>query len=81
MAFKGALSRPLVCPEEAVPGLSADKLAQFFKDNYTANRMVVAASGVSHQELVPLVEPLVAHLPGSSSTAQPSSSYVGGDYR
>lgn len=80
-AFQGALARPLACPRDAVPYLTADKLRQFFKDNYTGNRMVIAGAGVSHQELVPLVEPLVANLPSGGKPNEPASKYLGGDYR
>ena len=81
VGFEGALSRPLICPEEALAGLNADKVAQFLSDNYTANRIVVGASGLSHQELVPLTEPLFSQVPQGQNTPEPKSSYVGGDYR
>jgi hypothetical protein len=49
--------------------------------NYTAPRMVLAASGVEHDELVSIVEPLLCDLPGVKHPKEPKSVYVGGDYR
>jgi len=43
--------------------------------------MVLAASGVEHEELVSIAEPLLSDLPKVSRPAEPISEYVGGDYR
>lgn len=55
--------------------------ADFYAQHFTAPRMVLAAAGVPHDELVRLAEPLLAAAPRSGATAGESSKYVGGDWR
>lgn len=43
--------------------------------------MVLAASGVDHEELVALAEPLLSDLADEQSPGEPKSVYTGGDYR
>lgn len=43
--------------------------------------MVLAASGLEHDELVSIAEPLLSDLPGVKRHEEPKSVYVGGDYR
>lgn len=43
--------------------------------------MVLAASGVEHEELLRVVEPLLSDLPNVTRPAEPKSQYVGGDFR
>lgn len=43
--------------------------------------MVLAASGVEHEELLKYAEPLLADLPGGALAVEPKSVYVGGDHR
>lgn len=81
VGYKGALARPLVCPEEAVGGLNAEMLSSFFASNFTASSIVVAGAGIEHKELVSLAEPLMSGLQSSGKKAQPASKYVGGDFR
>ena len=52
-----------------------------FQENYTAPRMVLAASGVEHEELLSIAEPLFSDLPSVPRPEEPKSVYVGGDYR
>lgn len=52
-----------------------------FQENYTAPRMVLAASGVEHEELLSYAEPLLSDLPKVPAPEVPKSVYVGGDYR
>ena len=52
-----------------------------FQENYTAPRMVLAASGVEHEELLKVAEPLLCDLPSVPRLEEPKSVYVGGDYR
>lgn len=56
-------------------------LAWAFQLNYTAPRMVLAASGVEHEELLSVAEPLLSDLPSVPRPEEPKSVYVGGDYR
>jgi len=79
--FSGALANPLVAPESAVNGLNSSILEEFVAEHYTAPRMVLAASGVDHEELVLIAEPLLSDLPMVSCPEEPKSVYVGGDFR
>jgi hypothetical protein len=81
VAYKGALARPLLCPESALPGLSADKLRAFHARNFTAPRIVLAAAGVQHATLKSLADELVGGLPSAPPSPAPASTYVGGDFR
>lgn len=51
-----------------------------YQENYTAPRIVLAASGVDHDELVSIAEPLLSDIPSVSGT-RPKSTYIGGEYR
>lgn len=51
------------------------------QENYTAPRIVLAASGVEHDELLKFAEPLLSDLPSVPRPEPPKSVYVGGDYR
>lgn len=43
--------------------------------------MVLAATGVAHDELLSVAEPLLSDLPSVSRPEEPKSVYTGGDYR
>ncbi|XP_020105364.1 mitochondrial-processing peptidase subunit alpha-like [Ananas comosus] len=79
--YSGALANPLMAPESAINRLNSDILEDFINENYTAPRMVLAASGVDHDELVSIAEPLLSDLPKVARPEEPKSVYVGGDYR
>ena len=81
MAYKGALARPLLCPESALAGLSADKLRAFHARNFTPPRMVLAAAGLSHAQLKQMADELLGGLPSAPASPAPASTYVGGDFR
>ncbi|XP_038876934.1 mitochondrial-processing peptidase subunit alpha-like [Benincasa hispida] len=79
--YSGALANPLVAPEFALSRLDGTILEEFIAENYTAPRMVLAASGVEHEELLSIAEPLLSDLPKVPNVKVPESAYVGGDYR
>ncbi|XP_037406516.1 mitochondrial-processing peptidase subunit alpha-like [Triticum dicoccoides] len=79
--YTGALAKPLVAPEPAIHKLDSGVLKEFVAENYTAPRMVLAASGVEHDVLVSIAEPLLSDLPAVKRPEEPKSVYVGGDYR
>lgn len=79
VAYTGALGRPLVAPTAG--HLSADTVAEFYAENYTAPKMVLVGAGVQHGELLTLAEPLLAAAPSGTAAKQPASHYVGGDWR
>lgn len=80
-AYQGGLGRPLIAPKEILSSLNADVLADFYATNYTAPRMVLAASGVDHSELLKLGEPLLGAATAGVPATAPVSRYVGGDWR
>lgn len=43
--------------------------------------MVLAASGVEHEDLLSIAEPLLSDLPHVPRPEEPKSVYIGGDYR
>lgn len=55
-------------------------LFHVYQQNYTAPRIVLAASGVDHDELVSIAEPLLQDVPNVAGS-RPKSTYVGGEYR
>ncbi|KAJ6803069.1 mitochondrial-processing peptidase subunit alpha-like [Iris pallida] len=81
VGYSGALANSLIASESAINRLKSDILEGFVAENYTAPRMVLAASGVDHEELVSIAEPLLSDLPKVSRPEVPKSVYVGGDFR
>ncbi|KAI4350765.1 hypothetical protein L6164_005185 [Bauhinia variegata] len=79
--YSGALANPLLAPESAIDRLNSTILEEFVAENYTAPRIVIAASGVEHEELLSIAEPLLSDLPSVPRPAEPKSVYTGGDYR
>ncbi|CAL9040295.1 unnamed protein product [Musa banksii] len=79
--YSGALANPLMATESSINRLNSTTLEEFVVENYTAPRMVLAASGVEHEELVSIAEPLLSDLPKVPRPEEPKSVYVGGDYR
>ncbi|XP_034596290.1 mitochondrial-processing peptidase subunit alpha isoform X1 [Setaria viridis] len=79
--YSRALAKPLVAPVSAVHRLDSSILEKFIYENYIAPRMVLVATGVEHDELVSIAEPLLSDLPGVKPPEDPKSVYVGGDYR
>lgn len=79
--YSGAMANPLLAPESAIARLSSQILEEFVAENYTAPRMVLAASGVEHEELLSIAEPLLSDLPSVPRPSEPKSVYIGGDYR
>ncbi|KAL0722747.1 hypothetical protein Bca4012_037346 [Brassica carinata] len=79
--YSGALANPLYAPESALDRLNGELLEEFMTENFTAARMVLAASGVEHEELLKVVEPLTSDLPNVPRQVEPKSQYTGGDFR
>jgi processing peptidase subunit alpha len=83
VAYTGALARPLLAPAEVLSRLTPEALAAFVAENYAPPRVVLAAAGVGHSELVSLAAPLLeaAGPPSGAPAPAPESKYVGGDCR
>ena len=81
VAYNGqTLGNPLFCPEERIDSINPNLLLETKKDWYRPERMVIAGSGVGHQELVELAEKHFSSLkytppitPQLNTTARPSS--------
>ncbi|KAJ7517242.1 hypothetical protein O6H91_21G015100 [Diphasiastrum complanatum] len=79
--FTGGLAKPLLATESSLSRLDSHTLESFMLENYTAPRIVLAASGVDHEELVSVADSLLSDLPAVSPPSPPVSEYVGGDWR
>ncbi|CAN6931273.1 unnamed protein product [Brassica oleracea] len=79
--YSGALANPLYAHESALDRLNGELLEEFMTENFTAARIVLAASGVEHEELLQVVEPLTSDLPNVPRQGEPKSQYTGGDFR
>lgn len=79
--YSGALGHPLLAPESALNSLDPQKLAEFVAENYTAPRIVLAVSGVDHDELISVAEPLLSDMAPVPIPSPPKTEYVGGDWR
>jgi len=63
LAFGGeTLGRPLLAPEDRIDVLDSTTLHQFHRTWYRPDRMVLAAAGVPHDQLVALAEKHFGHL-------------------
>jgi mitochondrial-processing peptidase subunit alpha len=57
VAYNGeTLGNPLLCPEERIDLITSDLIAQCRTNWYRPERMVIAGSGMPHQELVELAD-------------------------
>nr|GLL20627.1 mitochondrial-processing peptidase subunit alpha-like [Ipomoea trifida] len=79
--YAGPFANPLLASEASLSKLDGTALEEFVAENYTASRMVLAASGVEHEELLRIAEPLLSDLPNVLRAEEPKPIYVGGDYR
>ncbi|XP_078438733.1 mitochondrial-processing peptidase subunit alpha-like [Wolffia australiana] len=79
--YTGALANPLMASDSSVHRLDSTVLEEFVAENYTAPRIVLAASGVEHEDLVSYAETLLSDLPKVPPPEAPKSTYIGGDYR
>ncbi|WOL08198.1 mitochondrial-processing peptidase subunit alpha [Canna indica] len=72
-AYYGALANPLIASESTINRLNGTILEEFVVANYTSSRMVLAASGVEHEELLSIAEPLLSDLPKVPRLEEPKS--------
>ena len=81
VAYNGqTLGNPAFCPEERIDSIDTKLLSETKRDWYRPERMVIAGSGIDHQELVELAEKHFSsfkHIPSVTpqlnTTARPSS--------
>ncbi|KAH7680745.1 Quinol--cytochrome-c reductase protein [Dioscorea alata] len=80
-AYSSALQNPLVASEEALNRIDGSIIKKFYHENYTADRMVLAAFGVDHEHLLAIAKPILYDLRKGFPVEVPKSTYVGGDIR
>ncbi|CAL4971964.1 unnamed protein product [Urochloa decumbens] len=81
VGFSGAIANPLIPPEDALARINGKTIQKFYHENYTADRVVLAASGVDHERLLNYSEFLLHDWHTGSPVEKPKSTYVGGDSR
>lgn len=74
--------RPVLGSVETVTGISRETLDAYMKNNYTPERMVIAASGrVTHEEFAAMAEKAFHKLEKRQGLTAPDPVYQGGEYR
>ncbi|GAA6027782.1 hypothetical protein JCM8097_001715 [Rhodosporidiobolus ruineniae] len=74
-AFQGnTLGNPLLCPEERLETMTPEVIKDFMGMWYRPERLVVAAAGVEHEQLVELAERHFGHVKPSSPSLSSSAS-------
>ena len=66
------LGNPMLCPEERIISINSGLLRHAFRDWYRPERMVIAAAGIAHQELVELVDKHFSSLKPTTTSIHPS---------
>ncbi|KAG1187274.1 hypothetical protein G6F35_014481 [Rhizopus arrhizus] len=82
-AFQGeALGRPVEGIKETVEQLTAEDLSAFYKQNYSAERMVLVGSGdIDHESLVRLAEEKFKGLQSSTTSSSVKPIFTGSEIR
>ena len=66
-AYQGnTLGNPLLCPPESLENMSSELIKGYMKDWYRPERMVIAACGTDHDQVVKLADKYFGHLGKSS---------------
>eukprot|EP01023_Acetabularia_acetabulum_P025352 TRINITY_DN2427_c0_g2_i3.p1 TRINITY_DN2427_c0_g2~~TRINITY_DN2427_c0_g2_i3.p1 ORF type:complete len:517 (+),score=86.06 TRINITY_DN2427_c0_g2_i3:233-1783(+) len=79
-AYRGPLGRPFMCPKDATYNFNT--VREYFNQNYSPDRMVLAGAGIPHDQLVELVSPMANTLSAPLEKVQVAGSeYVGGEVR
>ena len=82
-AFPGqAIGRPVLGRAETVGGFSRDDLVGYRRDNYTAERTVLAAAGrIDHDDFVARVAEAFGGMPAKGAARSEAAAYRGGEFR
>ncbi|GAA5905395.1 mitochondrial-processing protease subunit alpha [Sporobolomyces salmoneus] len=68
-AYKGnTLGNPLLCPEERLETMTTETIREYLEMWYRPERLVVAAAGVEHEQLVELAEKYFGAAKSSTTT-------------
>lgn len=77
-AFKGGIGQPLYPDPGTLQHITPEVLHDFVRRCYAGPRLVLAASGVEHRQLVELATPMLEKAsPAAGPTQEPPSEYVG----
>jgi predicted Zn-dependent peptidase len=82
-AYPGqAVGRPVLGTAELVRGMSSKTLSGYMRNNYGADRMILAAAGnLDHDKVVALAETHFNALPPDCVAVEDAARYQGGEYR
>ena len=75
------LGGPAMCPPGNLSAVSPAVLQKFAADNMVPNRMVLAAAGYDHAELVSLAQATFGKAAGGAPPHSTASAYTGGEVR
>jgi processing peptidase subunit alpha len=76
------LGRPLYMPKRNIEKIGSEQLVDFTNEHFQVNRMILAAAGVDHAELVELAKKYFGSAKaGPAAKAIPPTKYVGGEQR
>ncbi|GAA5969673.1 hypothetical protein JCM11641_008001 [Rhodosporidiobolus odoratus] len=74
-AYQGnTLGNPLLCPEERLETMTPETIKEFMRTWYRPDRLVVAAAGIEHEQLVELADRHFGHVKPAPSALAASSS-------
>ncbi|PKU23988.1 M16 family metallopeptidase [Telmatospirillum siberiense] len=77
-----AVGRPVLGTADLVRGMSRNTLSGYMRNNYGAERMILAAAGnLHHDDVVAMAESHFNALPKTSAAVEDVARYVGGEYR
>ncbi|GLC34134.1 hypothetical protein PLESTB_000841100 [Pleodorina starrii] len=77
-AYRGPYGNPLIPDPDSMARLSPEALRSFVAAHFIAPHLVLAASGVEHEQLVGLAGPMLQGLPKAAPLPEPKPQYVGG---
>ena len=75
------LGKPLQAKPSAIGNVDVDTLAAFISEQYVGSKMVVAAAGYDHDELVSLAKAHFGGVPAGSAGGAAADKYLGGEVR
>ncbi|AQK98045.1 Putative mitochondrial processing peptidase alpha subunit family protein [Zea mays] len=78
VGFSGALANPLIAPEHVLARINDRIIQKFYHENFTADRVVLAAAGVDHEHMLGYADFLLKDWHRGAPMEKPKSTYVGG---
>jgi predicted Zn-dependent peptidase len=77
-----AMGRPVLGRPEIIRSLSREAIVAYLRDNYSASRSVLSASGnLDHDSFVALAEEQLSAMPADRPVASELARYTGGEHR